>query len=438
MRLGGFYGFTAPMLLMVYDDAVDNIIQNFNVSLNSVTALEMKKELWHFKKALEDIKYDIIVKNDKLPEYAQSARIEGGVLVGNSLDEEAQTDIIYSICDHCAAKLLERLYDSKQCLDVTSLENQDTFLFTLREVVMKSLESKSFSLDNIAPIVRSFLKNFNSDESKGNRKAVINNIKSFCSVEEKIPDIYYVNEQVIELDEDEYRVLCYFVKNKDKITEIQKAIKEDGVADENVFKISFMDFINRKPSSLYHMVVNQFDYLKNADIRLLPGVLRNVTEEFSKCKRLIHEKLLLEEKETETISVTQLDTYFSDNDAIDFLQSVFDNLHLTEIDVTDLKNLQTLYFASECLSIKYLNSVWETNFTIDSFNNMVSKLNKLHVGGINLFTSYLFKQSLQEIIFTSGGQIRKSQEYLTELQQVCNDIDALLSTFKPIGGDLSV
>ena len=48
------------------------------------------------------------------------------------------------------------------------------------------------------------------------------------------------------------------------------------------------------------------------------------------------------------------------------------------------------------------------------------------------------QESLKNIIFTDSNKIFKSPNYLEELQKVSNDVEALLETLQPIGGELNV
>ena len=50
----------------------------------------------------------------------------------------------------------------------------------------------------------------------------------------------------------------------------------------------------------------------------------------------------------------------------------------------------------------------------------------------------LFEKSIKDVMLSVSSVYEKSEEYHGELDTVLCDIKALLSTLKPIGGELSV
>ena len=188
------------------------------------------------------------------------------------------------------------------------------------------------------------------------------------------------------------------------------------------------------------MIVRQFNHSKNSDIRLFPHILSKVQNEFMHCKELIKDRLLQEADDIKFITKDELENVFedSDSDLLSFLSDVYDNLAIEEISYDDLVKLRSLYYAACYLTLQNMNNAWDTNFSYEQFNHLVVKLNAIGLGGVNLFTNKLYKESLKEIIFTNGSKINKSAEYMEELLQICDDIEAFLGTFLEIGGDLNV
>lgn len=439
MKLGSFYGFTVPMLLTAYDQDIVHVLETFNTKLNSISAEDISKELWHFRKAIQSIKVDVSLFEDKLLQYNTSARVNSGKIVGAAIDDEVKEDIMNSLCDHCAKKLYENLKLGKQNYDISSLEARDTFNKNLYSLVEKAMTDKTFDLSNVAILQREFLKLLKSDTILGDKIAVMKNIKYYCSIKESIPSTIYTEQDTISLSEDEKSVIEYYINNLDKLDKLMDAIKVTGINEDTVFGVSFIDFLNRKPTCLYYMIVKQFDHLKRSDIRLFPNILANVKKEFTHCEELIREHLLQKDKVLEYVTADNVEEVFEDEDSsvIHFLKEVF-YLGFSEIAYDDLVKLKTLYNSAQYLTLENLNSIWGTKFTFDSFIQLVNKMNKLYIGGLNLYTVDLFKQSLGDILFVDGGHINKPQEYLEELDQICFNINALISTFKEIGGDLSV
>lgn len=439
MRLGGFYGFTAPMLLMVYDDSIKSTLSTFNVKLNSTTAKELKKEIWHFKRAVQSIKTDVILKEDNLVKYNNGAMVTNGAIVGANLDEIAINEIMDSLCNHCAIKLYENLSKGKS-FNLQGLDDAKTFNKTLYELVEKAMIAKSFALSNVSILQRAFTKLIKSEETIGDVATTLKNIKVFCNIEESLPKQFFIEDTIINFSEEELKVLEYFRKNIGKLEDADSNVHLVGFTDDVIFNISFVDFLNRKPTCLYYMIVRQFNHLKNSDIRLFPNILSKVQNEFMHCKELIKDRLLQEADDIKFITKDELENVFedSDSDLLSFLSDVYDNLAIEEISYDDLVKLRSLYYAACYLTLQNMNNAWGTNFSYEQFNHLVVKLNAIGLGGVNLFTNKLYKESLKEIIFTNGSKINKSAEYMEELLQICDDIEAFLGTFLEIGGDLNV
>lgn len=105
---------------------------------------------------------------------------------------------------------------------------------------------------------------------------------------------------------------------------------------------------------------------------------------------------------------------------------------------SDFEKLEKLYYHAANLTIDSINEICSTKFTKASFEKTMQTFDDIGLGGLNLVTLSLMQESLKNIIFTDSNKIFKSPNYLEELQKVSNDVEALLGTLQPIGGDLSV
>lgn len=441
MRIGSFYGFTVPMLITIYNDDLKNIISRFNVRLNQDAGIDMKKELWYFKNALNQIKPDVYLEYDNLKTYESKATVKNGEIVGSYCNEpnanEIHDEILGALVDQCAKRLYERIDDKALDLSGLDTENFTTIMFAKVENVLQGL---SFQLSNINTLTRAFMKSLNSEESIGDKEQVKANIQKYCCLHERIPEDILLDNEHVKLSPDEQRVIAFYKERIDIIDSITDSIHVSRFSDDNMFGISFVDFLNRKPTSLYYMIIRYFDHLKNSDIKLFNSIFATVKEEYAKCREYINTRLLEKVELSDLITVDDFAANFPDEseDAINFIQDVYSELSLKEISLNDLKKLLILWYAANSLNISYLNEVWGTNFTVESLQSSITKLNKLGIGGINLFTKELFKEAVNSIIFIDSTHVEKSEEYLKELLQVCSDVEAFLSTFKPIGGEISV
>lgn len=439
MQLGSFYGFTAPMLLLSYDAELLSITQGFNAALNRVAAMDTKQELVCFERVLSQIPVLYQPKSaGTLEKYSTSAMVQNGELVGSYSNEvnaeEIRADIIAALGDQCAVRLLEKLQESEEYNN--AFLDRTYFLRNLEELVLSLMKDKTFTLDNINKLTREFIKLFKTDGEHHDNSELQNDIMSYCEVSITIPEELSIDGQHFQLSEDERKLILYFKKHHKELKELETGLHITGWNDDAVFNVSFMDFIARKPTSLYYLVINQFDHLKNSDIRLFPSVYAYVCSEYGKLKSLIQKRLLTEDNTLEMVDVSEIET---DNTELDvYLTEVCAELQIDQMAKSDFEKLEKLYYHAANLTIDSINEICSTKFTKASFEKTMQTFDDIGLGGLNLVTLSLMQESLKNIIFTDSNKIFKSPNYLEELQKVSNDVEALLGTLQPIGGDLSV
>lgn len=169
------------------------------------------------------------------------------------------------------------------------------------------MKDKTFTLDNINKLTREFIKLFKTDGEHHDNSELQNDIISYCEVSMTIPEELSIDGQHFQLSEDERKLILYFKKHHKELKELESGLHITGWNDDAVFNVSFMDFIARKPTSLYYLVINQFDHLKNSDIRLFPSVYAYVCSEYGKLKSLIQKRLLTEDNTLEMVDVCVID-----------------------------------------------------------------------------------------------------------------------------------
>lgn len=100
--------------------------------------------------------------------------------------------------------------------------------------------------------------------------------------------------------------------------------------------------------------------------------------------------------------------------------------------------LSDIYDLANAIDIDLINRVLGTDFHKSSFYKEIRVLNALGFAGLNVNTMDLFEKSIKDVMLSVSSVYEKSEEYHGELDTVLGDIRALLSTLKPIGGELSV
>ena len=344
MQLGSFYGFTAPMLLLSYDAELLTITQGFNAALNRVAAMDTKQELICFERVLSQIPVLYQPKSAGILEkYSTSAMVQNGELVGsytNEVDaEEIGADILAALGDQCAVRLLEKLQESNEYNN--ALLDRTYFLRNLEALVLSLMKDKTFTLDNINKLTREFVKLFKTDGEQHDNSELQSNIMSYCEVSMVVPAELSIDGQHFQLSEDERKLILYFKKRHKELQELESGLHITGWNDDTAFGVSFMDFIARKPTSLYYLVINQFDHLKNSDIRLFPSVYAYVCSEYGKLRDLIQKRLLAEDNTLEMIDVSKIET---DNTELDvYLTEVCAELQIDQMAKSDFEKLEKLY-----------------------------------------------------------------------------------------------
>lgn len=186
----------------------------------------------------------------------------------------------------------------------------------------------------------------------------------------------------------------------------------------------------------------KFDYAKSANREVLLSVIADVKEEITKFTELVEKEVVFGESIqsdylTKDSYMDKVLAFESDKRAF-FMSEVKDIYAPEDFSSESFTLLSDIYDLANAIDIDLINRVLGTDFHKSSFYKEIRALNALGFAGLNVNTMDLFEKSIKDVMLSVSSVYEKSEEYHGELDTVLGDIRALLSTLKPIGGELSV
>ena len=411
MRLGSFWGITAPMLVIATkQNGMESILPMLNaVSTNKEIITDLKAELIYLLRAVDKIpkKYFPPDNFPTVENFDKSIRYANGKLYAEGVDEQ---DFYMSLATGCVIYLLKKHNKSGtdfnlEIKPVSGIE--DPVCINNRLVVINKIKEiikdEDFYLSNLTKIYRKVSKELMTGTGGCDYKALA---KSFL-LNEKVPENLIVNGNSVSFSQEELKVIEFFVSSKETILELLSHLKVKEITENRVFGKTFRELMMRKPTSLYWATQERFDIIKSKNNEsFLTSLLKEMRIDLKQFENSL---------KTEVISKKQ---YKSGN------LSLSNKIYLERINSFSQEKKQ--FFLG-------LNKIFNLNYTRSEWEKFIKSLNQIGICGINLFSMNLFKDSIGNMTFISNYYIVKTDEEILEFKNVLDNIKDLVSTIKPIG-----
>lgn len=451
MKLASFYGLTAPFMLILYEKVDETTFKLFASKLDNTadhSKLEdAKAELMFFEKALAQLpwEYESSFEDDLLSIYDGYIKLDKGtVLQFNGDVDELKQNVCRYLMYHIALNLTTPRF----------LEHLDLSVFT-QPMTESSMRSDLRALaENAYRNANVFLKDIEKCAIKAARHctkpdAIITNdeataftqiISSIFHLKKKYDSTFDVNGETITLTDDEYKVMMYYVDRLDKVHACNEAIKLQNVSADQIFTVPFQDLVYRKPTSLFSEMNKLFKGLNTAQQgQFLVRARDNAIEQIQLFDRLFKETVVSHADKNKVYGLTF-------DEALDSLQGKEDtevygliasgNLNVAEMDESTLHVLDDVGELIKSFDLDDLNMLFGTHFTVTSFSDAISNLNKIGLCGLNLYSNYLFERMVVHSSFNLFKQVPMSDDRINEFMHVESEIIALLECLRPIGGSV--
>lgn len=452
MKLGSFYGITAPMMVFLADlsgmSFIRNMIGKMNNSVDNHNLLVAKEELEYFKKNLDkitplvrsDFDIDLLKKYDDLVYWDK-----GSVSAANA--DECVMDVKHYFVTEAAKAIVKESNIKKIIIDIfPEIINEDTVRKFMIQKADNFLEEKTFTLGELSKYSRqfnrTFLKHIPLESSKSCYDVLKSSLSSAFGIYLDIPEEIIVNNEKIKLDENERKIINYFKEHRNIIDELQICLSFKAAANDAVFSLTFRDIIHRKPERLYYEIINLFNPVKDTKTSLqLIGVRDAAIKQLEIFNKHFRENVT----DYRNYNLVKMDI----DTAVNIVQGVIGNntpldeqikqgvIEVSELDEQTLQLLAQAVIEIDGLNMKNLNDVLGINCNYNDWNNIITKLCTIGLCGVNFYNLKLFYNSLAELTLNLYTKVRLDKNTQERFLFVVEEIRAMLESIRPIGGDLN-
>lgn len=417
MRLGSFWGLPAPAILVVFDEERDFLYKCLSKLDSDSTAeilVDVGKEFSFLKRILSQCGWGIPAYDRVSEQYSPMKKVVNGSIDG--ADDFFSVQLRSELVFRCLEEMVKREQrgDYREC---SALESS----------VNRMLASESFQLGKIDKIAKSLVKGLPCA-----KQSSLEGIAEKFRLVRKAPDVIWFGGQKVRLQENECRVWQWFSERADFIDKILKQCYQGRSSEETTFGVPFFDMTKRKPSSLQYKVIDIFDCAKDyRTSHLLVKCIEECSVELAKFKQCLKRYVLSSDSSPITMDQNTFVNTLAEqsNECIDFFGNLLSEGTM-KYDDYQLEDVEMLCKIFELITAR---SEWDN---IIGVPGAAEAAKRIGVCGLSEYSLPLFSEAVAGISLMHQGKIKKSPEYVQEIQAVISDIDALLQTLLPVGREI--
>lgn len=444
MRLGAFWGLTAPMLILLKDSFDNGVYEQYaallNVSGNTGFLMDFLKELKYLLDYIDNFpcEYRAVCEDDF--KILQDCHIANNVINNDS------EDALYLAYDKLAAevgiKILNDVSKGKNNYDkhLLGIDN-NSVVSTVNAVIKDYLSSVDLDLNNTKSAVIKIAKQFyNASVSLDDNDCVV--LKQSLQLERKIPDVVQVNGIRTTLSGVDKKYLKLLLDSRSFILQCIEAVKITKQKDIPLFDTTFQSYIHCRPTSLYYKVQTRFDYVKATNVSFLRTILAETRNDMQKLHKCIDDFVIVgyENQNILTDELFQERLCTFEDDKRNFFSELYteEYFHVDDMLCEDLDVLSSMYDIIDNLNLPHISKILGETLTAEQFQTLTDSMCAIGIYGLNLWSLELFKDFIKSVMLITSNKVQKTEEQMTELMLVVNNVQALLDSFIPIGGAINV
>lgn len=396
MKLGKFFGITAPMFVLYFEDVNAGVefLKSISFQYPNESRL-LKYELSQMLKLKQLAEFKV---NTEVPEELTDDRWENGGLV---LHPDWTQVIKQQFKDAVIAKLLNTGFNSTKAL--------------VEKAVNTYLECEAFELIDLKRNILSCSRTVEStDTQELTGDGILRELKDAIVIDGK--------RHVVSIEE--RKVVNYFLERLNDVEVFINSITARK-SDSGVFNTSLSRFVTRKPAALYYVVADKLSGLYNCyDDASFTHILNITKDAVTEYKNLFqkHVKVL---GETTTLAMEFTPEQSRLLNSLDYTNPEMYSNEVNEfiLRVASIVSTLTHDFLTE-------------KFGIDTdWNSFGYELCDFGLYGINESTHSLLKEYLANFI-SFETFIYLSEDELNDRKKVIEDVECLFKTYQPFGMEI--
>lgn len=418
MRLGTFWGLTAPMLLLAYPDT-DALLDNIKFmqsAANGDIITNLHSELYFLLQSsnLQEVEVSP-------PDGGFFSDREPDVLISNGTISNAQDP------EEVAKSEIRNEIVLKLAQKIVAGEQKRKFIDCHGDL-MEFLDSSALDLINnsefySSEINREVAKYYRSIVSETG-VSVLNDIKHYFACSTKLPEKIVRNGVPIELSSDLVKVYQYFQNRMEDVQLLFNKTIATTSAEIKVFNLELSRFVQRRPNFLEYITVTYFDFaIKSKSANILLQTIDDYKFNLDILINAINTSIVATE-EQEEIADVDYDAY----EVSPYLP------HMEDYNEEELQHINDLYV--HAISLTPENIAARLEVSPDTIDELYEASCNVGICGLNGQTNALFMDALNNIVMSDAFVCRKSQAYLDELLVSVDKAKHLLRNIKPLGAEI--
>lgn len=408
MMLGNFWGFTAPMFVLAFDEREEPLaLFNEMAKHESSACLKgLQKELFYLTKVAELVEYRPTLNTMEM--IGGDDEWQNGCLQKHpEFNEIFKQELIQRIAVKCSER---------------EKRGQFKNLMECGEKLEECLQQWHGKLSDADRVVSATVKELGRLEESGTTAAIE---KLGLQLQKRVVDSVTIDGVECKLSEVEQRVCEYFVQRLSDIYYWIDRLYSNDAVQESVWGVPFFQIAKRKPESIWYTVYGQFEQIQNiGNVKVLYDKVEQVRDSVATMRKCYQQFVECRGDATESAAVT-----WSVDGAEEFFTGIpdfcADNYLSNEVEL-----LQQLHCA--CRRVES-ESIKEKFGYQGDLNKLGKELVKFGVVGINGQQQSLFVEAVQNTIL-STNKIFVTKEIKEQVFKILdNDVEALLETIMPVG-----
>lgn len=415
MQLGSFWGITAPMLLLAYDDVNDalNAVEFVRKSVNSNAISDLHTELYFLLKSKDILVTTISSSGGKwFSELEPNAQIMDGVIADVSCSEDvAMIDLVNELSSKVAQKIIDGERKGKFVKLASPVRS------TLDQVVKQFIQSETFSSNDINRVAGKIYRSLKSDQGYVISDELLNGFPH----EETLPSSIIRNGIDIELTDSAEKIFWYFYNRLDDVQRLFDATVAAHEEEVKLFNLSISDFLQRDAGYFKYTTVRWFKYLTQA--KHTAANLLDTVKDYERNLAILKD-VIQKTTSSETIRVA------TDSCASDFEVSVYLD-HPEDYSREELSAMNDVLTHVKSLTIDKIAE--KIGIPSEDLENLLQKMCNYGIAGLNDCTDILFQDALNNVVIMDSSSYTKPRAYLDQMALDIADAEVLLRNIKPLG-----
>lgn len=439
MRLGSFWGLTAPMLLFLQDANNTSCISSecFNYATRLLAQSGALKdsllEASYFSRYLSHLDLNVSCGHDLYFKVNKTRKFNKSGIVINGLVSEEETrlfilDCAYYVVMKALSDYREGLsYDFGFTPDMTDVQKKTHLI----QAIQSTVSGQIFPLTRTGSILNKYLKSCETNENSDPTPLIGAFGLQYC-----VPSEYKFQGKVVKnLSDDTQKLVTYFLHH---FSSLSSLVAQGIEKDVEPFGVPFTDLIRRKPSALYYIVSDCFDYVKGQVHKvLLLNTIENVKTNMDLFEQAYKTRVYNSNTTFEEYTVDK--SYAFINSFEPKKHNFFSRLLQEELIRINQCNDEVLQFLSELFDSIYSLTPERISFLAGLPENpdwdLINKeLASIGLYGLNFRGLDLFAQAIENTVLVFDNSISKNTEEIEEIDSVVSDVYSLLDSLIPIGG----